>query len=315
MTETLHNVEIIPVSAIIENAGRRSLNEEKVREIAESFKELGQLVPIMIRKGERNKFILIAGAHRLAAARQIGWTTIHVTIRNVDYDEAMLIEIDENLKRSELTVHERTVLVNKRIEIVERRQAEEREKNEAGRGRPGGVAEAARVMGKDEDHVRRLAALKAVTDEAWDHAKSFRPDYKLDDNVSFMTRVAKTKVDFPCPEGMDPDGDEYLTEHHNRVAQAQCEFIDAEVDRREQAKAERYMEKQAQERLAAEAKERGEEAEAPKPTKVEDTDDFKTAWALTEALRTNIASIEDVVKRKKIANAVAKHIKALGEAE
>ena len=51
-------------------AGRRSLNEATVREIADSMRTVGQLQPItVIDTGDGYR--LISGAHRVAAARLI----------------------------------------------------------------------------------------------------------------------------------------------------------------------------------------------------------------------------------------------------
>ena len=51
-------------------AGRRSLNEATVRDIADSMRAVGQLQPItVIDTGE--SYRLISGAHRVAAARLI----------------------------------------------------------------------------------------------------------------------------------------------------------------------------------------------------------------------------------------------------
>lgn len=49
---------------------------------------------------------LIAGRHRLAAAQMLGWKTIPATILELSDLQAALVEIDENLYRTELTVLE-----------------------------------------------------------------------------------------------------------------------------------------------------------------------------------------------------------------
>ena len=51
---------------------------------------------------------LIAGRHRLAAAELLGWQTIPATILELTDLQAELIEIDENLYRTELTVLEQS---------------------------------------------------------------------------------------------------------------------------------------------------------------------------------------------------------------
>ena len=45
---------------------------------------------------------LITGAHRLAAAKLLGWMEIEATVSGLDGLRAELAEIDENLMRNEL---------------------------------------------------------------------------------------------------------------------------------------------------------------------------------------------------------------------
>ena len=54
---------------------RATFDPKKAQEIAESILQVGQQVPIMVRRdGER--FVLIEGLHRLEACRQLGEATI-----------------------------------------------------------------------------------------------------------------------------------------------------------------------------------------------------------------------------------------------
>ena len=54
---------------------RATLDPKKAQEIAESILQVGQQVPILVRKdGER--FVLIEGLHRMEACKQLGEETI-----------------------------------------------------------------------------------------------------------------------------------------------------------------------------------------------------------------------------------------------
>ena len=83
----------------------RGLQSDKVAELSESMKQpAGLLHPIVVQWGDGDGYKLIAGAHRLAAAKALGWTSIAVTILNgIDADQAQLAEIDENLCRAALS--------------------------------------------------------------------------------------------------------------------------------------------------------------------------------------------------------------------
>ena len=62
---------------MIEIADRlRSVDDAAVAHIAESMEQRGQIYPIQITTIEPGRFRLIAGAHRIAAARKLCWTHI-----------------------------------------------------------------------------------------------------------------------------------------------------------------------------------------------------------------------------------------------
>jgi sulfiredoxin len=68
--------ETFPIASIYVPAKRRAtLDPKKAQEIAQSILEVGQQVPILVRKdGER--FVLVEGLHRLEACKQLGEATI-----------------------------------------------------------------------------------------------------------------------------------------------------------------------------------------------------------------------------------------------
>jgi N6-adenosine-specific RNA methylase IME4 len=81
----------------------RALKQEKIDSLAESMSQQGLLHPILVRPRSGTGFTLIAGWHRLEAARQLKWDTIRVEIREgISDEQAELCEIDENLIRGEL---------------------------------------------------------------------------------------------------------------------------------------------------------------------------------------------------------------------
>jgi ParB-like chromosome segregation protein Spo0J len=68
--------EILPIARIYVPAKRRgTLDPKKVQEIAESILQVGQQIPILVRRdGER--FVLVEGLHRLEACKHLGEETI-----------------------------------------------------------------------------------------------------------------------------------------------------------------------------------------------------------------------------------------------
>jgi N6-adenosine-specific RNA methylase IME4 len=86
------------ISEIILNDNRRKVNLEKVKELAESIKQLGLINPITVNTNN----VLIAGNHRLEAFKLLGKDEIEVSVLDLNNLLAELAEIDENLIRNEL---------------------------------------------------------------------------------------------------------------------------------------------------------------------------------------------------------------------
>jgi ParB family chromosome partitioning protein len=81
---------------------RTTFNEEALRELASSIKELGVIQPITVRKLEFNKYQLVSGERRFRASKLIGLTTIPSYIRIANDQESLEMALVENIQRQDL---------------------------------------------------------------------------------------------------------------------------------------------------------------------------------------------------------------------
>ena len=105
----------VPIEKIKIKEGRRRLDTDHVRELADSIRELGLLNPVTI----DSENTLIAGMHRLEAARQLGWSDVECTVSSLGGLQAELAEIDENFVRNDLSAVEYGDMLLRRKEIYE----------------------------------------------------------------------------------------------------------------------------------------------------------------------------------------------------
>ncbi len=105
----------IKISNIKINPGRREAAPEAVQELARSIAAVGLLNPITL---DQN-YTLIAGLHRLEAAKLLGWTEIECSVTSMDGLQAELAEIDENIVRAGLSRQEMGEQFLRRKEIYE----------------------------------------------------------------------------------------------------------------------------------------------------------------------------------------------------
>lgn len=64
--------------------------------IAASYKEFGQVKPIVVRDNEDGTFTVIAGNHQLEAAKQLGWKEIAAVVLEADDDRAIAFALADN---------------------------------------------------------------------------------------------------------------------------------------------------------------------------------------------------------------------------
>lgn len=111
---------LVKIDEIIIGENRRSVNPERVKELAASIQEIGLLNPITITEDK----YLVAGLHRIEAYKLLGRTEIEATVVSLSELDAELAQIDENLIRNELTVLERAEQLKRRKEIYEAKYPE-----------------------------------------------------------------------------------------------------------------------------------------------------------------------------------------------
>jgi ParB family chromosome partitioning protein len=102
----------IPLSAIEAdpNQPRRSFDEEKLQELADSIRLYGVLSPILVRAAKLpGRFTVISGERRFRASHLAGLASIPAVVNQGDeaLDRTLAIQLVENLQRDDLTPLER----------------------------------------------------------------------------------------------------------------------------------------------------------------------------------------------------------------
>lgn len=132
----------IRLEDIVIGERHRALADDAVDRLASSMKEAGLIQPIIIRIVEEMIVdgdltagvpVLVAGRHRLEAAKRLGWS--HIDCIEIDDDalKAELWEIAENLHRLDLTKEQRDDHIRRYDEVLAEieRQAEVSRQNDA----------------------------------------------------------------------------------------------------------------------------------------------------------------------------------------
>ena len=208
-------------------SGSRPSLPETVNALAESMRESGLINPITVRpapvfdgtimvQGHR----VVAGNHRVAAARALGWEEIDAfVVSDDDRLAAELIEIDENLVRAELTPAQRAAAIKRRKEVWEAMHPEggKSVSTLGGEQRIGFASDTSAVAGVTKQainqHVSRAEALGDDLDEVvgtsldkgveLDALKSIPADERreLIERAKAGEQVSARSQDQPTPSG------------------------------------------------------------------------------------------------------------------
>ena len=108
----------IPLNSIIIGERQRAFTHEGVHGLVNSFIEVGQINPITV-KATTHGWELVAGRHRLEAARALGWSDIEATDRGeIDSVMHQKIELEEDIRRTDRSWQEKCLAVAKLHSLI-----------------------------------------------------------------------------------------------------------------------------------------------------------------------------------------------------
>jgi hypothetical protein len=186
-------ISSVPVAKIRVGERSRSLREEAVASLMESIKTIGLQVPISVQidaASREERYLLVAGLHRLEACRRLGRAHIDARIVELDEIERQLWEIAENLHRAELTTLERSEQIAEWVRLCEQRiqpaqlappEFTAPEKAIGYKSPPPqqqrGINAAVRELGVDRTEAQRAVKIDSLAPEAKIEAKALGLDH------------------------------------------------------------------------------------------------------------------------------------------
>lgn len=129
MTEPrLMHKEKVAVADVDASKRLRPVSSAGVESLIASIAEVGVMKDaIHVRQRKDGKLVLIAGGHRLEAAKRLGWQEIEAKVwTDVTDDWARLMEIDDNLAGAEMNALDTAVFLAERKRVYEKLHPETR---------------------------------------------------------------------------------------------------------------------------------------------------------------------------------------------
>ena len=102
--EERKNASDMELSKIVANPNqpRKNFDEQALKELSDSIKKHGVIMPIVVNDNRDGTYMIIAGERRYRASKLAGKATIPVVIRNYSEREIKEISLIENLQREDL---------------------------------------------------------------------------------------------------------------------------------------------------------------------------------------------------------------------
>jgi ParB family transcriptional regulator, chromosome partitioning protein len=173
----------------VANNRLRALRGENVTALAQSMADQGLLQPIIVRPHKGGGYWLVAGLHRLEAAKKCKWKEISCSVfDDMEADQAELTEIDENLIRSDLSPAEEAMHLTRRKELYEKVH---------GKAKAKGALAANKKMGKANDATDNLsdAFTTDVAKKTSQTARNVRRKVARSKNVAVLPEIVGTSLD------------------------------------------------------------------------------------------------------------------------
>lgn len=155
----------IAIDDIVIADGRRDVNAACVKRLADSIDQIGLRHPITVReKGE--KYVLIAGRHRVEAVKKLGREHIQACIVKMTNDDARLWEIAENLHRADLSNLEKAEQIEEWRRITASQVSNGLTPSGGRQPSEAGVRKTSEALGVSYETVRNAEKIAGIVPEA-----------------------------------------------------------------------------------------------------------------------------------------------------
>ncbi len=165
---------------------RKILDEDSVRELADSIKQHGIISPIIVRR-VNSRYEIVAGERRYRASLLAGLKKIPSVVKEISDDTAFKISLIENIQREDLNPMDEAegyYILNKRFKLTHKEIAEALSKDRST------VTNALRLMGLPEE--ARDALRKGLITTG--HARAILAMDKYEGQVSLLKKIVSKNL-------------------------------------------------------------------------------------------------------------------------
>lgn len=166
-------IQQLPLSELVpfKDHPFRVVDDDRMKETAESIREYGVLVPIIVRPMDDGSYEIVSGHRRKRACELAEVEEIPAIVRDLDDDEATIIMVDSNLQRENILPSERAKAYQMKLEAIRRRAGRPKKEEQENGGQFGHDFEAkkareiiAEEAGDSPRNVQRFIRLNELSE-------------------------------------------------------------------------------------------------------------------------------------------------------
>lgn len=175
------------------------IDNDEMKELIDSVKEKGVILPGIVRPKENGKYEMIAGHRRKFASKLAGKETMPCIVRDLTDDEATIIMVDSNLQREKILPSEKAFAYKLKLEAM-KHQGKRNDLTSVPLAQKSSRQLLGEQVGESQDQVRRYIRLtelipeflKMVDNDVLKQSPSmaFRPAVEL----SYLTKEEQTDL-------------------------------------------------------------------------------------------------------------------------
>ena len=115
--EIIKNIDISMIDEFPDHPFK-VIENDGLKELSESIKEKGILVPLIVREKEDGRYEMLSGHRRMKASELANVKSVPCIVKNVNDIEATIIMIDSNLQREEILPSEKAFAYKMKLEAL-----------------------------------------------------------------------------------------------------------------------------------------------------------------------------------------------------
>lgn len=121
-SEIIENVPLVKLKPF-PNHPFQVRDDAPMKQLIESIRQVGVLVPIIVRCTEDQSYEIISGHRRTKACEELNLRTIPAIIRNVDAPDAIIMMVDSNFQRETILPSEKARAYKMKLDALKRQGA------------------------------------------------------------------------------------------------------------------------------------------------------------------------------------------------